>query len=100
MTSRDEHIQIMIEELYQPLDLARTLDGLERKRWVPHKVIYSGDTTAVKNGKMEVKSVQYQTAYYTDLLLYQKLGFRIVAVYYNQATGKLESIEREYLIGD
>jgi hypothetical protein len=85
----EKKIQIMIEELYEPLDLATSLDGLKNKTWIPHKVIFSGNGNHIKNGKIAAKNVQYQTAYFLDSMLYRKLGFRVVAVYYDKETGKI-----------
>lgn len=96
----DTKMQIMIEELYEPLGLSNTLDGLKKKTWVPHKVIFSGNGNHVKNGKITARNVQYQTAYFIDSMLYRKLGFRVVAIYYDRETGKFESIEKEFMIGD
>ena len=96
----DRKIQIVIEELYEPLPLANTFDGLEKRTWVPHKVIFNGNTNLIKNGKIQVKNVSYQTAYFIDSILYKKLGFRVVGIYYDKETGKIESIEKEFLLSD
>ena len=52
----------------------------------------------MKESKIIVKNIPYQTAYYTDSMLYTKSGFRIVAIYYDEETKKFERIEHEFLL--
>lgn len=95
----ENEIQIIIEELYQPTALANNPNWrVNDKRWVPHTVIFSGNTNFIKSKKIIVKNCQYQTLYYANNILYNKLGFRIVAIFHNNKTNKLERTVKTYYL--
>jgi hypothetical protein len=88
------NIQIIIEELYQPTALSNNQkNGLKTKTWVPHEVVYSCNAGMIKNGKIIVKGIDYQTAYFFDNMLYTKDGFRLVAAIYDEVSKKMVRVE-------
>lgn len=93
--SAKEKIEILIEELYEPSNLNQLFNTIKEKTWVPHKVIYSGNTNFIKDGKIKVSNVSYKTAYFNSSLFYTKIGFRFVAIYYDATTRKIETIKEE-----
>jgi len=95
----DNEIEVMIDELYEPTSLpGNSFKSISDKRWVPHKVVYSANTNFIKYGKILIKNCDYQTAYYLDNILYTKDGFRIVVVYHDKSTNKVERLVKTYLM--
>lgn len=73
-TSTDNDIEVIIEELFEPTPLSNKVNkGILHKRWVPHQVVFSGNTNFIREGKITVKNIAYQTAYFTDNLLFKKM---------------------------
>jgi hypothetical protein len=99
-----ERVEILIEELYEPTSLNKSKNGLQDKRWIPNKAIFSSTGKAiqmknlVKNGKLILKDIPYAFTGFTDSMLYNKLSIRVVALYYDEDTKQFERLEREILI--
>jgi hypothetical protein len=92
-----DEIEILIEEQYEPTSLLKRSPGvINDKRWVPHEVVYSGNSNFIKSGKIVIKDFPYKTAYFLNSLLYSKDGFKIVGIFHNVKTGKLERVERTF----
>lgn len=97
--SSKERIEIMIEELYEPTELSNFTESIRKATWVPHVVVYSGNTNFVKEGKITVSNFPYKTAYFKSSLLYVKKGFRIIGFYYNLENKKTDRIAKEIHYG-
>jgi hypothetical protein len=102
--SSNEKIEILIEELYKPTELNKAKETLKDKRWIPNKVVFSETGMSIRNfklikaNKITLKDIPYQTAYYTDSMLYDKSGFRFVVIYFNEDTKQFERLVREIII--
>ena len=74
--------------------------NIEKKTWVLHDVLYSNiqyhfqDKTSI-----EIKNLNYKTAYYYSSFLYVKNGFRIVAIFKPDDNSDWEILTKEYLKG-
>ncbi|WP_462265369.1 hypothetical protein [Mucilaginibacter sp.] len=92
-------IQVSLEELYQATSLGMRYSKLNKiGNWVPNQVLFSGNNNFVKGNKLVIKDVKYQTAYFLSSLLYNKIGFRIVALYYRKDVDKVETLTKTYLL--
>lgn len=98
--SSADRIEILIEEFYEPTNLNNGKHCIENATWVPHKVIITTNKKFIKNNKLTLKDVDYKTAGFSDSLLYSKLGFRIVALYYNLEKKELQRIQKEYIYSE
>lgn len=92
-----ERIEISIEELFEPTKLNNLDSVISEKKWILHKVIYTANTNTINNRKVYLKDVDYRTAGFYDSLLYTKLGFRIVAIYYNESTKEFQRLIKAFL---
>jgi hypothetical protein len=95
--STNNDIEILIEELYEPTELGTSGDGLAKRTWVPHQVVFHGNTNFIKDGRIEIKDIKYKTAYFIGSILYLKKGFRVVALFYDRETTKLERVEKDIM---
>lgn len=102
--STNERIEILIKEKQRPTSLNQSVESLRDERWIPNKIIFSETGKSIKqkqyikNGKLLIRDVFYLSIGYKDSMLYEKTGFRLVAVYYNEATNEFERIEKEILL--
>lgn len=95
--SAGDRIEILIEEQYEPTYLLKkSPQQLTDKRWVPHQVVFSNVSSYIKSNKITVKDVSYQTAYFTDSMLYTKNAFRIVGIFYNGNSNKIETVTKTF----
>jgi hypothetical protein len=99
--SDGDRIEILIEELYEPTSIwKKSSEELTTKRWVPHQVVFSDISSFLKSNKIVVKNWPYQTAYFTDSMLYTKDAFRIVGVFFDKNSNKIERIMKTFKYGD
>lgn len=98
--SGDDKIEILIEELYEPTSLkSKSSLELNSKLWVPHQVVFSGTSNFIKSNKIIIKDWPYQTAYFTDSMLFIKNGFRVVGIFYNKNSNSVERVMKTFYYG-
>lgn len=102
--SSKERIEILVEELYSPTSLNKAKKSLQDERWIPAKVVFSESGMSIKkwkrlkDGKITIKDISYASTGYYNSLLYNKLSFRVTAIYHDEETKKFERLEHEILI--
>ncbi len=99
--SDGDRIEILIEELYEPTNLwKKSPEELAGKCWVPHQVVFSDISSFIKSNKIVVKDYAYQTAYFSDSILYTKDAFRIVGIFYDKNSNKIERVMKTFYYND
>ncbi len=98
-----EKIEVLVETLYEPTTLNKSKNSLRDKRWVPQKVVFTETGASIKLNKLikentiTLKDVSFNFFGFSSQL-YDKLSFRIVAIYFDENTNQFERLEHEIFI--